>query len=70
MSMMLTILHQHSDSSYTWKYIRKKYDTSKVHIHLFQGYKRYVKNVILYDYSEICLIRNCYVCKISNWGYL
>ena len=40
--------------------------TSKVHTHSFQGYKRYVKNVILNDYSKICLIRNCYVCKINN----
>ena len=40
--------------------------TSKVHTHYFQGYKRYVKNVILNDYSDICLIRNCYVCKISK----
>ena len=40
--------------------------TSKVHTHSFQGYKRYVKKEILNDYSEICLIRNCYVCRISN----
>ena len=40
--------------------------TSKVHTHSFQGYKRYVKNVILNDYSDICLIRNCYTCKISK----
>ena len=40
--------------------------TSKVHTHSFQGYKRYVKNVILNNYCDICLIRNCYVCKISK----
>ena len=33
--------------------------TSKMHTHYFHGYKRYVKNVILNDFSEICLIRNC-----------
>ena len=40
--------------------------TSKVHTHSFQGYKRYVENVILKDYSDICLIRNCYICQINN----
>ena len=40
--------------------------TSMVHTHSFQGYKRYVKNAILNDHSDICLIRNCYVCKISK----
>ena len=40
--------------------------TSKVHTHSLQGYKRYVKNVILNNYCDICLIRNCYVCNISK----
>ena len=32
--------------------------TSKMHTHYFHGYKRYVKSVILNDFSEICLIRD------------
>ena len=41
--------------------------TSKAHTHSVQGYKIYVKNVILNDYSDICpIIGNCYVCKISK----
>ena len=42
--------------------------TSKVHTHSFQGYKRYVKNVILNNYCDICLIRICYVCKFSKYS--
>ena len=31
--------------------------TSKVHIHSYYGYHRYVKNVMLNDDPDICLIR-------------
>ena len=59
----------------SWKYVLSKLlneengcisITPKMHTHSFQGYKRNVKNVILNNYCDICLIRYCYVCKISK----
>ena len=36
--------------------------TEKVHSHSYEGFSNYAKKFIISEYSEVCIIENCYVC--------
>ena len=35
----------------------------KIYTHSLQGFSKYIKNMYIQDYSDICTIQNCYICS-------
>ena len=38
----------------------------KIHTHSITGFSEYIKNYLLNDYSNDCLIQNCYICNENS----
>lgn len=39
---------------------------SKINTHSITSYSKYIKSHFINNYTEVCTIRNCYICQVSN----